>query len=185
MSIRIAPPTRTSSSQRGAVKPSGGNQSASCVGSVHALYTRCRGASKTLVVTRVRSGAITLSPAAMSLFLPLQFAQMRVESIETLFPENAIALHPSGCFAKPRRLEPCGPPLRVASTRDQPRMLEHLEVLRDRGEGHVEGLRELSDGSLARCETCQDCPPRGVRDRGKGRAEVVGSHRGLAYLSTI
>src|SRR2546430_1260040 len=174
MSIRRAPPTRTSSSQTGAVKPSGGNQRASCFGSVHALYTRSGGASKTRVVTRVRSGAITLFPVAMPSVLPLQFAQMRVQAIETVLPKDAIALHPPRCLTEPSCLQSGGSPLRVPSARDEPGVFEHLQVLGDRGKRHVKRLRELSDGGVPRRQPGEDRTAGRIGDRPERRAQGVG-----------
>ena len=54
MSIRMAPPGRASASQTGLVNPCGPHHRASRSGSVHALKTSARGASKVRVRTTSR-----------------------------------------------------------------------------------------------------------------------------------
>src|SRR5438445_618309 len=106
----------------------------------------------------------------------LKLAEVAVEAVEALLPEAPIALDPVGDLPQALGLEPAGPPLRVAAPRDQAGVLEHLEVLRDRGKAHGEGLRELGDGRLAGGQTGEDRPPRGIGDRGERRAQRVGRH---------
>src|SRR5436309_13846381 len=64
----------------------------------------------------------------MLLVLPLQFAQMRVEAIETLLLKDPVPLHPLRRIAEPSRLEACGPPLRVAPARDEAGVLVTTRV---------------------------------------------------------
>src|SRR5438477_13168686 len=101
---------------------------------------------------------------------------MCVETVETLLPKNAVALHPLRGLAQTVRLEPGRSQLGVASARDQPGILEHLEVLRERRKRHVEWLRELRDRRFPRRETGKDRAPRRIGDRGERRAETVGGH---------
>src|SRR5213593_4962902 len=109
---------------------------------------------------------------------------MRIETVETVFPKNAVALHPLCGFAETVRLEPCRSPLRVAPARNQSCVLEHLEMLRDRRKGHVERLRELRDRGFPRRETSEDRPPRRVGDGRERRAQMVRRHAFvLLYLS--
>src|SRR5579871_3650853 len=58
ITIRQAPPTRTSASQTELVQPLGPHHLAKCAGSVQALNTSSRGASKTRVRTTSRSMAL-------------------------------------------------------------------------------------------------------------------------------
>src|SRR5438045_9684779 len=83
-----------------------------------------------------------LPAAAMSLLLLLQFAQMIFQPIEALFPEPAVVLQPVGGILERVRGEPAGPPLRLATARDEPGALQHLEVLGDRRKAHRERLGE-------------------------------------------
>src|SRR5438105_7285014 len=101
---------------------------------------------------------------------------MRVETVETVFPKHAVALHPLRGLAQTVRLEPGRSPLGVAPARDQPGILEHFEVLRDRWKRHVERLRELRDRGFPGGETGEDRPPRRIGDRRERRAETVGGH---------
>src|SRR5258706_3778218 len=100
--MRQAPPTRTSASQTGLVNSFGPHQRARCSGSVHALNTSSRGASKTRVITTSRSIAVSLAgvlgvPLADILsLLFFHFHQIFVETIKAFFPEAAILLHPFG-----------------------------------------------------------------------------------------
>src|SRR5438045_2440203 len=83
---RKAPPGRASIVQEGIVKPCGPHQRTRRSGSIHALKTRARGASKTRSMMSVRSEvvavAVGLVLAAMSPPLPLQLAQVVVQAIE-------------------------------------------------------------------------------------------------------
>src|SRR2546426_11955778 len=176
MSMRRAPPGRTSSWQTGAVKCSGGNHSASCRGSVHARYTTSRGASNTRVVVSVRSvgGVVRLLVLLfMRPVLSLQLAQMVFQAIEALLPELAVTLHPVGGFLETLRLEPAGPPLRVATARDEAGTLEDFEVLGDGWKRYVERLCQLRDRGLALREAGEDRPPRRISGNPQWDAQVV------------
>src|SRR5712692_9744976 len=119
--MRMAPPGRASSSQTGFVNPCGPHHCATCFGSVHTLNTSSRDASKTRVMTSIRSdGSVAgLFLSAMFLLLVLKFVQVIVQTIEALVPERAIVLHPVGDVLERARLQPAGPPLRLAAARDQ------------------------------------------------------------------
>jgi hypothetical protein len=69
MTIRQAPPTRASNSQIVFVKPVGPHHRAMCSGSVHALKTRLRGASKTRVMTTPRSATFAVAFVLASIFV--------------------------------------------------------------------------------------------------------------------
>ena len=60
--------------------------------------------------------------------------------IETALPDPAVLVHPRRDV--PQRLGPqlAGPPLRIPALDDQAGSLQHLEVLRDARQAHVEGL---------------------------------------------
>src|SRR3990172_4961650 len=134
-----------------------------CSGWVQASKTRRRGASRTRVMTRSRSTAfaeaLVLSLlAAMLLLLHFQLSDIVVQTLEALFPEAAIALDPIRHLFERTRIEPAGPPLRVAAPRDEARVLEDLEVLRDGGHADVEGLGQLRDRGHAPREASQNRP---------------------------
>src|SRR5262245_48061564 len=160
------------------VKPRGPHQCTRCSGSVQALKTRLRGASKTRVMTSTRSaGSVAvLLLAAMFLLLLLQFAQIIVQTIETLLPDAPILLQPVGGVLEWTRLEPAGPPLRLTTAGDQAGALQHLEVLGDGGQAHREGRGQLHDRDLTRGEAGEDRAPGGVGEGGEGGAEAIGRH---------
>src|SRR5437667_8843163 len=109
MTIRSAPPGRTSISQTGFVKPFGPHHFATCTGSVQALNTSARGASKMRVMTTVRSACFALmsflSATFPLLLFDLELAQVVAKTVEALFPEPPIVLDPVRHFLERARLE--------------------------------------------------------------------------------
>src|SRR6185295_17813978 len=156
---------RTSISQNVIVKPWGPHHLATRSGSAHAFQTSARGASKTRAMTSSRStvSATALFLASMFLPLPLQLAQIVVQAIEALFPEATVALEPVGGVLQGRRVEAAGTPLSIATARHEAGALQHLQVLRDGGQAHVEGVGQLRDRRLTGAEAGEDRPPRGIR----------------------
>src|SRR5437763_13467663 len=111
--MRIAPPGRTSNAQTGLVKCFGPHHCATCFGSVHALNTRSRGASKMRVMTSSRccvrgSDDIAVVSAlefvwvipvisvisVILLLLLLKLLEVVLQAVHALVPEPAILLHP-------------------------------------------------------------------------------------------
>src|SRR5579859_8029527 len=131
MTMRQAPPGRTSSWQSGLVKPCGPHHWAMCVGSVQALKTRSRGASKMRVMTTSRSARLvsSLLLAAMFLLLGLNLTEIIVEAIQTLLPETAIVRDPVGDVLERPGLKSAGAPLGLPTPGDKAGPLQHLEVL--------------------------------------------------------
>src|SRR5215813_749375 len=84
-----------------------------------------------------------LSLAAAFVVLCLQFAQIVVEPVEAPLPELAIVLDPVGDLLEKLGLQPAETPLYIAGTGDQPRLLQHLEMLGNRRKAHGERLGEL------------------------------------------
>src|SRR3979409_2478661 len=74
--------------------------------------------------------------------LPLQFAEMVVQTIEAQLPELAVAPHPVGGLLEALCLQSARSPLRVATAGDKAGALENLQVFRDRGKGHIERPRQ-------------------------------------------
>src|ERR1700758_576184 len=92
MQHRNFPPTRKSILQKGAVKSFGPHHCITYFGSVHAFQTNSRGASKTLVTT-MRSVSLTVFFVISDLrFFHLLYN--RIQLVEALFPESAIADRP-------------------------------------------------------------------------------------------
>src|SRR5436305_9897289 len=131
MQKRKAPPGRTSIVHEGIVKPCGPHQRTTRSGSVQALKTRRRGASKTRVRASSRSAdsVAALVLAAMLPLLPLRLAQNVVQAIEALLPEASVVFEPVRSPLERTRLEPAGAPQGFADERDTAVALTHLTVL--------------------------------------------------------
>ena len=106
-----------------------------------------------------------------------------VQAIEALLPGDAIALHPVGNVLQPSCLEPARPPLRLSPLRDQPCVLQHLEVLRYAGKAQIEGLGQFRDRRLAPRKPRQDRPARGIRKGPKRNAQYIGSHSVFCHMT--
>src|SRR5665213_888660 len=92
MQQRDFPPTRKSILQTGAVKPFGPHLCMTYFGSVHAFQTNSRGASKTRVIV-IRSTSLAVFFVISHPFF-LHLIYNRIQFVETLFPESAIAESP-------------------------------------------------------------------------------------------
>src|SRR5260221_11199806 len=147
MTIRRAPPGRTSISQTRFVKPLGPHHCATCTGSVHALNTSARGASKMRVMTTVRSVCFALmsflSATIPLLLFNLELAQVAAKTVEALFPEPPIVLDPVRHILERARLETRGAPLSLAAARNQAGALLHLERLGEREQASIKRLGHL------------------------------------------
>src|SRR5437899_1334916 len=157
------------------------HQRLTCSGLVVASKTSSRGASRTAVMTSSRSDGIDrvttgLLFTVMLSLLAFQLLQIVIELAHTLLPVLAIALHPVGDIFQWRRLQPAWPPLRLPPLRHQPGPSQHLEVLGDGGQFQMKRLGQLHYRRLPLRDSCQDRPPRGVRQRGKRDAQPIGRH---------
>src|SRR5579862_3309044 len=115
MQQRNFPPTRKSILQTGEVKPFGPHHCITYFGSVHALHTNSRGASKILVTT-IRSVSFTVL-FAISGLLFLHLIYHFIQFVEALFPESAIAKRPlADCFNRlwPQRAHTLSSTLRLS-----------------------------------------------------------------------
>src|SRR5690348_17242962 len=138
--MRHLPPGRTSRlSMRALWNPFGFHQCTRCSGRVHASQTSPTGASNTRVTTRFRS----FLAADMLLLLSLDLAQIDPQAIQAVLPELAVALQPLHRVLERHGLDAAGAALGVTPARDEARALQHLEVLGDRGKGHVERFGQL------------------------------------------
>src|SRR5207302_1600736 len=100
------------------------------------------------------------------------FPPLCVQPIEGLVPEPAITLQPVDGLLEGTCLETAGAPLRLAAACDEPGAFEHLQVLRDGGQAHVERPGELGDGRVAGGEPSEDRAPGGVGEGRDGDLEV-------------
>src|SRR5258706_16346987 len=153
--------------------------------SVSALQMSATGASKvrsttsgSCFVARLLFAAISflLALNILHFVLALQLLEVALQLVEALLPVAAVVLDPVGNALERVGLEPARSPLRFAAALDQPRALEHLEVLGHGGQAHVEGLCELEHRGFPRGKACEDRAPGGVGEGGEGGAEAVGGH---------
>src|SRR6266540_202481 len=179
--IRQPPPGRKSRSHFAISYFLGPHQCDMCSHDVCASNTRSRGASKTRVMTISRSDGVVivslllpLPPIALLLSSRLELLQVLLQPVVALLPEAAVPLGPLGDLLEWPRLEPGGPPLPLPASCDEPRPLQHLQVLRDRRQAHLERLRQLGDGSLPRRQPREDRPPRGIREGPEGAVQPFG-----------
>src|ERR1700690_1791266 len=181
MWMRMAPPGRASTSQTGIVKRCGPHHFARCFGSVHALNTSSRGASKTRVISISRSAkfAAALFPALLAAMFPLllfQRLKIVIQTIEALIPEAPVAIDPVGDLFERHGPKAAGPSLRLTAARNQPGAFEHFEVLGDGRRADDEGLGEFLDRGLALGEARHDGSPSGVGEGGEGECEAIDRH---------
>src|SRR5437588_10450206 len=113
----------------------------------------------------------------MSLLLSLYLAQIVVQTVEGRCPEPPVLPHPIGDIFERTRLEPAGPPLRPPAARDQSGARQHLEMLGNPGEAHLERLCQLRDRGFTRGEARQDGPPGAIRAGRKSGAAVASPQR--------
>src|SRR5579872_5355635 len=139
MTKRQTPPGLNSKVLVVVVKPSGPHHCARCFGSLNAANTSTRGASNTRV-PMIERGSLPRSTPLLPLtflLLGLQRFQIIAEAIETFLPESAVLLEPIVHRLERGGFEPARPPLRLARTRDQPGVFEHLEMFGNRGSAHL------------------------------------------------
>src|ERR1700682_980059 len=176
MGMRTAPPGRTSRSQTGFVNLWGPHHFATCFGSVQALNTSSRGASNTRVRTNSCSSFAMRLPVAMVFLLFLYVAQIVIQTIKALRPEPTVVCHPIGDFLERTGFDSAGPPLRLAPSRNQTSVFQHLEMTGDGGQAHRKGRSQLRDRGLASDQAREDGAASGVGKGGKRRGQVVWRH---------
>ena len=98
------------------------------------------------------------------------------EAVEARIPQLAVLLQPVGHVLQRARLNLARPRLRLAGPQDQPTALEHLDVLRDGLDRHVERLGELVDRRGPRRQPGEDRAPRRIGEGRVGGAEMIGQH---------
>src|SRR5437588_6980851 len=168
--MRMAPPGRGSNSQTGLVNRCGPHHCATIFGSVQALNTSSRGASKTRVTTNSCSSFGAKFPVAMLFLLFLHVLQIFVETVETLGPEPPIAPHPIGDILERRGGNTAWPPLCFAPACYQAGVFQHLEVPGNRGHAHVERRSQFRNRGLAGSHAGEDGTASRVSKRGQRSA---------------
>src|SRR5262245_55422554 len=158
------------------------------------IHTSSRGASKVRSITRSvpsvqatvvsvleRSTRCVVIGCLLFRDVVLDLAQVLAQPVESLLEVAAVLLDPLGDVAQPVGLEATRAPLRLAALLDQPRALQHLEVLGDCGQAELERSRQLPDGRLALGQPSKNRSAGRVGERGKGCAERIGMHRRMGY----
>src|SRR5262247_1380544 len=149
---RYVPPARTSASQERKDTPNdfGAHHRLSNSGLVQASNTMRAGALKVRVTTSSRSdfrstvvrffvgvGSLSLL-ASIDLLLPFQFLDDLVQLVEACVPELAVPLDPCRLFLQSASAEPAGPHASDLLRDDEPRLLQHIDMLLHAREGHLE-----------------------------------------------
>src|SRR5262245_14987729 len=182
---RHRPPGRTSIWSTTVSSRRGPHHLGTRSGSVIALNTTSRGASKTRVMTMsCRPGSITNSVSLMvcssldvvDVLDVLDAPDFLVEPVKPVARDIPIALDPVRSDPEGCDLQAAGPPLRVTAAGDQPGPLEHLEMFGDRLEADGERFSQLVHRGLAVGEARQDGPPRRVGQGGEREAQLICRH---------
>src|SRR5580692_7061916 len=153
-------------------------------GLVHASNTRRAGPLKVRVTTSSRSdfrstvvrffmgvGSPSLL-ASIDLVLPFQFLDNHVQLVEACVPELAVPLDPCRLFLQSAQAELAGSHAPDLLRGDEPRLLQHADMLLHAREGHAELLGKLSDRRVCTPELLQNAAPGGVRERGERGIEA-------------
>src|ERR1700761_4229056 len=110
--------------------------------------------------------------AAIGFLLRFQFLDNPVQFVETRRPEFAVALDPGRLLLQPAQAELAGPDTPDFFRGDEPRLLQHADMLLHAGQRHVELVGKLRDRSVRAPELLQHAAPCGVRERGKRSIET-------------
>src|SRR5829696_3905486 len=164
---RHAPPTRRSISAIVISPRFPLHQRLTSSGVVHALYTRCLGASNSRLMricSSVGSVAVPLLVTAHISFL-LQFLQHAFHPVEPLRPRTLVLLHPVMDGLERVAVEPVQPLASLVTHVDRPHLSEHSQVL-----GHLrlrqpEQAHQVIHGTLPAGEDVQDLSTPGLSHR--------------------
>ena len=94
-----------------------------------------------------------------------------LQGVELLFPETAMLVQPLGGGLEQPSRKPAIGDTAFFHTRDQPGVLEHSKMLRNRGRGDVERFPEIAHGTLTSREPFDHRAPRWIGERGKYQVE--------------
>src|ERR1700722_13164948 len=108
------------------------------------------------------------------LCIVLELFEQDVEAREVAFPPFAVTREPAACLRERFCFQAARPSLSVPATRNEPRALEHLEVLGDRRLAHRKRRCQLEDRCVTGCQSREDRPARRVGERGECRVEALG-----------
>jgi hypothetical protein len=88
--------------------------------------------------------------------------KVRLQAVELNAPELPIRLEPLVKFLQGLRADSIEPTLRVGAHLDQPRLLEYPKVFRHRGLTDLQGIDQITNGSLAASQQFEDVAPMGL-----------------------
>src|SRR6202022_1631632 len=114
-----------------------------------------------------------VSAFALIRFLLVYGRQVFVESLETFVPKSLVFPHPVGRLLQVGAVQPAWTPLRLSALPDQPRPLQHFQMLRDAGKTQVERFGQFRDRSLALRKTRKNRSPGGIGEGRERDAELI------------
>jgi len=112
----------------------------------------------------------------MIVLLRLQCLKVTVEAIQALLPELAVLLDETGGFLQRACFKVARPPLRLATTRDQPGTFQYLQVFGNGGCADFERGGQFGYGCLAQGKPRKDGATGWVGKCGERGAEPVDGH---------
>ena len=139
------PPTRTSIFATGMVAPSGPYHALKCSGSVHICQMRPTGASKLRSITTASWELLLSVIVRACLSSWSELLEVVVHPVEAGLPDRPVLLGPVETSSSRAASSAHGRNWAVAPY-DQPGPFQHLDVLRDRRQRHLERLGELVHG---------------------------------------
>src|SRR5262249_3515657 len=182
---RYVPPTRRSTSAAGQGKPFGPPPLLSCSGSGKGAET-CSGEAWNIrsmtscpagVAVRRSTDARVSGMVALLVWRVVLVSEMGVEmgveTVEAVGPFGVGAAEPIVHWKQAFESESGGTALSVARAIDQPRALQHLQVVRDPGLGQRGCLRQLDDAGVPSREPLEDRATRRVGERREGTTDGI------------
>lgn len=125
------------------------------------------------VRSRFGHSRFALLPAARFSRLSLDIAEIIIQPVKPFFPEAPVMFEPICCILQRLCLEPARTPLSIAAAFNQAGVFQHIQMLGDGREAHVErpgkfGHRLVTGGKAGKNRT-----PGGIRQSRKNRVESI------------
>src|SRR5881397_1639714 len=186
MTERHLPPTRRSISTTVTSPRFACHQRLTSSGVVHALYTRCLGASNSLVM-RICSSvgsdnvAVPLLVIAIFFLLLLEILQHDVQLVEPLRPQTFVVLHPVMDGLECGAVQPVLPPPSFSAHVDCSDFAEHPQVLGHLWLSQPQEADKVVHGTFAAGEGVQDLSAPGLGHR----VERIRSRRSSSHARII